>query len=69
MNRKSVRLLLTILMYAGVLVFLYPYIWGTLSRGMLLLIGGATITVVCGLLRAFCVDGDCTERTTTRPAP
>ena len=69
MSRSSVRLLLTILMYAGVLVFLYPYVLGTLSSGMLLLIGGATLTVVCGLLRGLCVDGDCTDRIPTRPAP
>ena len=65
MSRSQVRLLLTILMYAGVVVFLYPYIWGTLSTGMLLLIGGASLTVVCGLLRAFCTDGDCTDRIPT----
>lgn len=69
MSRSHVRILLTILMYAGVLIFLYPYVWGTLSSGMLLLIGGAAITVVCGLLRAFCADGDCTDRVVTRPGP
>ena len=69
MSRPHVRLLLTVLMYFGVVVFLYPYIWGTLSAGMLFLIGGACLTVVCGLLRGFCVDGDCTERTSSRPAP
>ena len=67
MSRSDIRLLLTILMYAGVLVFLYPYIWGTLSRGILLLIGGAAITVVCGMLRCLCVDGDCAERTPPPP--
>ncbi len=69
MSRSDLRILLTLLMYVGVLLFLYPYVWGTLSSGMLLLVGGAALTVMCGLLRAFCLDGDCSDKVPTRPGP
>jgi hypothetical protein len=69
MSKGNLRILLTVLMYVGVLLFLYPYVWGTLSRSMLLLLGGAALTITCGLLRAVCQDGDCSDRVPTRPGP
>ena len=58
-SRQSLRILLTILMYAGVVVFLVPYVTGRLSSGVLLMIGGAGGAVVCGLLRCYLTEGDC----------
>lgn len=57
--RQSLRVLLTILMYAGVVVFLVPYVTGRLSSGVLMMIGGAGGAVVCGLLRCYLTEGDC----------
>ena len=57
--RKSLRVLLTILMYAGVVVFLVPYATGRLTTGVLFMIGGAGCAVVCGLLRCYLTEGDC----------
>jgi hypothetical protein len=69
MSKPALRILLTILMYAGVLVFLYPYVAASAVSGVLLLILGASLTVGCGLCRCFLTEGDCRDRHTTRPAP
>jgi hypothetical protein len=69
MSRSTLRVVLTILMYFGVVVFLYPYVSGTVSRGMLLLIGGAVLTVTCGMCRCFLLEGDCSKHPATKPAP
>jgi hypothetical protein len=61
MSRQTVRLLLTILMYAGVAVFLLPYFRGKLVTGMWFMIGGAGMAVVCGLLRCYLTEGDCSR--------
>jgi hypothetical protein len=57
--RQVLRVLLTILMYAGVVVFLVPYVTGRLSAGIVYMIGGAGCAVVCGLLRCYLTEGDC----------
>lgn len=57
--RKFMRVVLTILMYAGVLVFLYPYLTGRIMAGIFFMILGAGMTVVCGLLRCYLTEGDC----------
>jgi hypothetical protein len=59
MTRGFLRTVLTILMYAGVLVFLYPYVTGRIMAGVLFMILGAGMTVVCGLLRCYLTEGDC----------
>lgn len=59
MTRGFLRTVLTILMYAGVLVFLYPYVTGRIMTGVLFMILGAGMTVVCGLLRCYLTEGDC----------
>ncbi len=56
---QFVRVLLTILMYAGVVVFLFPYVTGRITTGILFMILGAGLTVVCGLLRCSLTEGDC----------
>jgi hypothetical protein len=57
---KSVlRIVLTILMYAGVAVFLLPYVTGRITAGILFMILGAGLAVGCGLLRCYLTEGDC----------
>jgi hypothetical protein len=53
------RIVLTILMYAGVVVFLFPYFSGKLSTGAIFMIFGAGATVIFGLLRCYLTEGDC----------
>ena len=67
MSKCTMRYILTVLVYAGVLIFLVPYLTGHISTGFLFLIGGAGLTVVCGLLRCCLTEGDCTERLPSRP--
>lgn len=57
--KKFMRIVLTILMYAGVLVFIYPYLTGRIMTGIGFMIIGAVMTVVCGLLRCYLTEGDC----------
>jgi hypothetical protein len=57
--RQSLRIVLTILMYAGVVVFLYPYFRGTISNSVIFVIVGAGAAVVFGLLRCYLTEGDC----------
>jgi len=59
MHRKTWRLVLTILMYAGVVIFLFPYFEGKIMTGIWFMIIGAAMTVVCGLLRCYLTEGDC----------
>ena len=54
MSKSILRIILTILMYAGVCVFLFPYFTGRITAGIPFMIFGAGCTVVCGLL-AFVV--------------
>jgi hypothetical protein len=69
MSRSATRFLLTFLMYFGVVIFLYPYVTGRLSNGILMLIGGASMAVICGLSRCFLTEGDCADTHITKPAP
>ena len=69
MAKPVLRSVLTILMYIGVAVFLAPYVRGTPSTGIPFLIGGAALTVLCGMLRCFLTEGDCTERTIFKAHP
>lgn len=61
MSRCTLRYILTVLVYAGVAIFLYPYLTGRLSGGMTFLLIGIGLAVVCGILRAACMEGDCTQ--------
>ena len=51
-------MLLTILMYAGVGIFLLPYFIGKASSASMLMILGAVIAVVCGLFRCYHIEGE-----------
>ena len=59
MAKKTWRLVLTILMYAGVVIFLIPYFRGKLLHGIGFMIIGAGMAVVCGLMRCYLTEGDC----------
>ena len=69
MSRCTLRYLLTVLLYAGVAIFLVPYFTGHVISGILFLIGGATLTVVCGIFRCSLTEGDCTDRTLSKRGP
>ena len=69
MHKPTLRTILNILMYAGVGLFLFPYVSGHLSSGALWLILGASIAVTCGLTRAFFTEGDCDLRVHTQKIP
>jgi uncharacterized membrane protein len=59
MSKGILRILLTILMYAGVAVFLFPYFAGRITAGIPFMIIGVSGTVVCGFLRCYLTEGDC----------
>jgi membrane protein CcdC involved in cytochrome C biogenesis len=63
--KKFMRIVLTILMYVGVLVFLIPYFRGTITESIIFLILGAGFAVLCGLLRCYLTEGDCGRITHT----
>ncbi len=65
-SKAVVRTTLTILLYAGVVLFLLPYATGHVFSGVLLLIVGASLAVVAGLARCYLTEGDCTERDTLK---
>lgn len=52
-NRQTARMLLTILMYAGVGLFLLPYVIEKASLAPMMMLVGALIAVACGLLRCY----------------
>lgn len=51
-------MVLTILMYAGVCLFLVPYFTGKAATATLFMLLGAIIAVVCGLLRCYLTEGE-----------
>jgi 4-amino-4-deoxy-L-arabinose transferase-like glycosyltransferase len=59
MTKRLLRTVLTVLMYAGVLVFLFPYFSGRITAGVIFMLVGLTVTVSCGLLRCYLTEGDC----------
>jgi hypothetical protein len=59
MSKGVLRVVLTILMYAGICVFLYPYLAGRITTGIGFMIIGASCAVVFGLLRCYLTEGDC----------
>lgn len=58
MNRQTARILLTILMYSGVGIFLLPYFIERAAMAPILMLGGAIIAVVCGLLRCYFTESE-----------
>jgi hypothetical protein len=57
--RGVLRVVLTILMYAGVGIFLFPYFTGRITTGIIFMIVGAGMAVSCGLFRCYLTEGDC----------
>ncbi|CAN5769610.1 hypothetical protein BH10ACI4_BH10ACI4_14970 [soil metagenome] len=53
MSRCTLRYVFTIVMYAGIVVFLIPYVRGEISTGMIFLIIGGAVAVSCGMLRCY----------------
>jgi hypothetical protein len=65
MSRCTLRYLFTVLLYAGVAIFLWPYFTGRIATGIFFLVGGAGLTILCGILRCCLVEGDCADRIAT----
>jgi len=65
MSRCTLRRVFTILLYAGVGVFLFPYLTGHLGHALTYLLVGISVAVVFGILRCCCVEGDCSDRETS----
>jgi hypothetical protein len=61
MTRCTLRNIFTILLYAGVGVFLFPYLTGHLGHALTYLLIGIGLAVVFGILRCCCVEGDCSD--------
>jgi ABC-type transport system involved in cytochrome c biogenesis permease component len=57
-NTSTARTLLTILMYAGVGIFLLPYAMGKASIAPRLMLLGGLMAVICGLLRCYFTEGE-----------
>ena len=64
MSKCTLRSIFTVLIYAGVVIFLFPYFTGRLTNVGFCVAAGLGLAVVCGILRCCCTEGDCTE-----PAP
>lgn len=62
MSRCTLRSIFTVLLYAGVGLFLYPYLTGHFSHAVVYLVAGIGLAVLCGVLRCCFAEGDCTER-------
>ena len=61
-DHSTLRILLTLFMYVGIILFLYPYVTGHIATGVLFLIGGALVTLTCGAFRCYLTEGDCPDR-------
>jgi hypothetical protein len=68
MSRCTLRNIFTVLIYAGVAIFLYPYITGHFSNAIFYLVAGIGLAVLCGILRCACIEGDCPDRIPSDPA-
>ena len=62
MSRCTLRNIFTVLIYAGVAIFLYPYVTGHFSSAVIYLVVGIGLAVLCGVLRCVCIEGDCPDR-------
>jgi hypothetical protein len=68
MSRCTLRNIFTVLIYAGVAIFLYPYLTGHFSHALLYLAAGIGLAVLCGILRCVCIEGDCPDRVPVDPS-
>jgi hypothetical protein len=62
MSRWTLRTIFTVLIYAGVGVFLFPYLTGHLGHALTFLLIGIGVAVVFGILRCCFLEGDCADR-------
>jgi hypothetical protein len=70
MSKYTLRIVFTILMYAGVAVVLIPYATGRMYTGLVFLIVGMGIAVGCGMLRCYFTEGDSPEQhISSKPCP
>ena len=63
MSKCTLRSIFTVLIYAGVVIFLFPYLIGRLTDVGYFVLAGLGLAVVCGSLRCCCTEGeegDCT---------
>jgi hypothetical protein len=67
MSRCTLRNIFTILIYAGVAIFLFPYLTGHFSNAVLYLAAGLGLAVLCGVMRCVCIEGDCPDRIPPKP--
>jgi hypothetical protein len=67
MSKCTLRSIFTVLIYAGVVIFLFPYFIGRLTNVGFFVAAGLGLAVVCGILRCCCTEGDCTEPTPDTP--
>jgi len=67
MSRCTLRYIFTVLLYAGVAVFLFPYITGHLGDAVFFLVAGIGLAVVSGILRCCYTEGDCPDRVPPPP--
>jgi hypothetical protein len=65
MSMCTLRSIFTVLIYAGVVIFLFPYFIGRLTNVGFFVLAGLGLAVVCGILRCCCTEGDCIDG----PAP
>ena len=70
MTKCTMRYIFTALMYVGILVFLVPYLSGNLSAGLITLVVGFGIAILCGMMRCYFTEGDCPEQNINgKPCP
>jgi hypothetical protein len=67
MSTCTLRYICTALIYVGVAIFLWPYLTGHISTGLVFLIAGLGLAVFFGLLRCYFTEGDCPDRIPTPP--
>jgi hypothetical protein len=61
MSKCTLRSIFTVLIYAGVVIFLFPYFIGRLTNVGFFVLAGLGLAVVCGVLRCCCTEGDCID--------
>jgi hypothetical protein len=67
MSKCTLRSIFTVLLYAGVGLFLYPYLTGHFSNAVIFLVAGIGLAVLCGILRCSFEEGDCTQERSQHP--
>ena len=58
MSKCTLRSIFTVLIYAGLVIFLFPYFIGRLTNVGFFVLAGLGLAVVCGILRCCCAEGD-----------